>query len=56
MTWGQDAASAEFIYNADLLEPVTVEGMARDLEELLARGCSAPETRLSAFDPPRQRD
>jgi hypothetical protein len=49
VTWGQGAAWAEFIYNADLLEPVTVEGMARDLEELLALGCSAPETRLSAF-------
>ena len=49
VTWGQDPAWAEFVYNADLLEPVTVEGMARDLEELLARGCSVPETRLSAF-------
>lgn len=49
VTWGQEAAWTEFIYNADLLEPVTIEGMARALEELLARGCGAPETRLSAF-------
>jgi Condensation domain len=49
VTWGEDVAWAEFVYNADLLKPVTVEGMARDLEELLAVGCGVPETRLSAF-------
>ncbi len=52
VTWGEDAAWAEFVYNADLLKPVTVEGMARDLEELLAVGCGGPETRLSAFGVP----
>jgi len=48
VTWGE-VAWAEFIYNADLLEPATVEGLARDLEELLAVGCRIPEIRLSAF-------
>jgi Condensation domain len=48
VTWGE-VAWAEFVYNADLLKPGTVESMAHDLEELLAVGCRVPEIRLSAF-------
>jgi surfactin synthase thioesterase subunit len=45
VTWGE--GDAEFVYNADLFEPATVQALARDLVEVLTAGCAAPDTRLS---------
>jgi surfactin synthase thioesterase subunit len=38
---------AEFVYNADLFDPGTVQALAHDLIEVLTTGCAAPDTPLS---------
>jgi non-ribosomal peptide synthetase component F len=51
---GDDGLVAELIYNTDLFDRTTVEGLSADFEALLRQVLADPETRLLGFDVPSQ--
>jgi non-ribosomal peptide synthetase component F len=51
---GDDGLLAELIYNTDLFDQATVEGLSADFEALLGQVLADPATRLLGFDLPSE--